>query len=312
MSEQKPEVASIEHDPWNMFAWRSSIPLCDDLWLGMQAQNIAVVDRIVRHFEREALDEFYRNDRFSMDSLFPLSAMSQVWVFALYEFLRTWLQRASKLIGYAERMAALRTDGDRAAYMTAIEEEAKEKAKHVRLAPVFYHEHVARVRDEKFIESIRDYRESIKGLFRDVEAIRMPLAKHEIAGTKGQKFMAEAPGYGRVDTATGSMYWQIVLTNGNVDIINRHSLAGRFFGTEEPEEKSALFEDEVDDPEVSEVEMASSEELLGAVQEEKRPEKRRGRRGRRGGRRTRKTSKAVSLPPSRKKRIQAKKRRRLV
>jgi hypothetical protein len=46
----------------------------------MQAQNIAVVDRIVRHFEHEALEDFYKHDRFSMDSLYPLSAMSQVWV----------------------------------------------------------------------------------------------------------------------------------------------------------------------------------------------------------------------------------------
>jgi len=71
----------------------------------------------------------------------------------------------------------------------------------------------------------------------------MPLAKHEIAGTKGAKLLAEAPGYGRVDTMTGSMYWQIVLTDGTVDVINRHSLADRFFGTEKPKGRSALLAD---------------------------------------------------------------------
>jgi len=167
-----------------MFTWRSGIPLCDDLWLGMQAQNIAIVDRIVRHFEHEALEGFYKNDSFSIDDLYSLSAMTQVWVFALYEFLRTWLQRTSKLIGYGERSAALKTDEERAAYLKTIEVEAQEKAKHVKLAPVFYYEHVAQVGDEKFIKSVRDYRESIKELLRDVEAIRMPLAKHELAGTK--------------------------------------------------------------------------------------------------------------------------------
>src|SRR6516162_4613433 len=129
-----------------MFTWRSGIPLCDDLWLGMQAQNIAIVDRIVRHFEHEALEGFYKNDSFSIDDLYSLSAMTQVWVFALYEFLRTWLQRASKLIGYGERSAALKTDEERAAYLKTIEVEAQEKAKHVKLAPVFYYEHVAQVR----------------------------------------------------------------------------------------------------------------------------------------------------------------------
>ena len=110
--------------------------------------------------------------------------LNEALITALYEFLRTWLQRASKLIGYGERSAALKTDEERAAYLKTIEVEAQEKAKHVKLAPVFYYEHVAQVGDEKFIKSVRDYRESIKELLRDVEAIRMPLAKHEIAGTK--------------------------------------------------------------------------------------------------------------------------------
>ena len=93
----------------------------------------------------------------------------------------------------------------------------------------------------------------------------MRLAKLEIAGTKGQKFIAEAPGYGRVDTLTGSIYWQIVLTDGTVDVINLHSLADRFFGTEEPKEKSALFEHEVEEPKPAEAEIR---DLDGAVQEQ--------------------------------------------
>ena len=41
--------------------------------------------------------------------------------------------------------------------------------------------------------------------------------------------MAEAPGYGRVDTMTGSMYWQINLAEeGYVDVINRYKLADAF------------------------------------------------------------------------------------
>jgi hypothetical protein len=38
-----------------------------------------------------------------------------------------------------------------------------------------------------------------------------------------------------------------VLTDGTVDVINRHSLADRFFGTGEPKEKSALFPDDSSD-----------------------------------------------------------------
>jgi co-chaperonin GroES (HSP10) len=205
----------------------------------LQAQNIVILDKIVRHFEEEALNEFYEHDKFSIETLSPLSAMSQVWVFALYEFLRTWRQRASRLIVYHERFIALKTDDERAAYTKKLEEEALEKAKHVKLAPVFYFDHTARVSEGGFVEAIREYRESIKGLFHDVEAIRIPLAKHEIAGNKN--LIAEAPGYGRVDLLTGSMYWQIALSNGTVDVINRHSLADRFFGTDAPKAESALF-----------------------------------------------------------------------
>jgi hypothetical protein len=308
--------APKEEVPWNMLEWRDSIPLCDDLWLGMQAQNIAIVDRIVRHFEQQALDGFYDTDRFSMDDLLPLSAMSQVWVFALYEFLRTWLQRASTLIGYAEKLAALRTAKERAEYVITVETMVREKARHVKAAPVFYYEHIAKIGDQKFIKSIRDYRQSIKELFRDVEAIRIPLAKHEIAGSKNHKLFAEAPGYGRVNQLSGSMYWHVVFADGALGIIDRHSLADRFFGTERPPERSALFDD-VKEPsftqsaqtqnvgttapmQSADIDAPSGEEqgyidwVLGKAVKGPQDKPRR-RRGRRGGRRNRKRAKPVSL-----------------
>jgi hypothetical protein len=45
---------------------------------------------------------------------------------------------------------------------------------------------------------------------------RMPLAKHEIAGT-GKGPFAEAPGYGGLSKLTGSVYRQIVLTDDAAD-----------------------------------------------------------------------------------------------
>jgi hypothetical protein len=228
MAKKRSTSMNDDEPPFNLFTWRSSIPLCDDLWLGMQAQNIAIVDHIIRQFEQQALQRYYAEDSFSIADLAPLSAVSQMWVFALYEFLRTWMQRASKLIGYFEKLAAQKTPEEREAYMQKITDEAKERAKHIRIAPQFYTVHVGRVGNSDFIKGIREYRDEIKHLFRSVEAIRLPLAKHEMAGSKSEKFMAEAPGYGRVDTQTGSMYWQINLPDGYVDVINRHNLADGF------------------------------------------------------------------------------------
>src|SRR5258707_15054651 len=32
-------------DEFNVFIWSMAIPLCDDLWLGMKARNIAIIDQ---------------------------------------------------------------------------------------------------------------------------------------------------------------------------------------------------------------------------------------------------------------------------
>jgi hypothetical protein len=73
MNEQNDASVHAETRPWRTFEWLSGIPLCDDLWLSMQAQNIVVVDLIVRQFEHEALEAFYENDRFSVDTFIGLS-----------------------------------------------------------------------------------------------------------------------------------------------------------------------------------------------------------------------------------------------
>jgi hypothetical protein len=41
---------------FNLFKWSDDIPLCDDVWLGMQARNIAIVDlEVVRIIEADML-----------------------------------------------------------------------------------------------------------------------------------------------------------------------------------------------------------------------------------------------------------------
>src|SRR4051794_38954146 len=89
------------------------------------------------------------------------------------------------------------------------------------------------------MKSIRDYRDATDELFRDVEAIRMPLAKHEIAGTNKVKLIAEAPGYGRVSYFTGSMYWQIVLADNTVTVIERRRLADKFLNLKDEDDIQA-------------------------------------------------------------------------
>jgi hypothetical protein len=213
---------------FTLYRWVGSIPMTDDVYLGMQAQNIAIIDMtMLRPLEEMALDEFFSDaDHVSGPTLSKLSALSQMWVFALYEFLRTWRQRARTLIRFEDELAKRTTDKERAACMKEITDGVTAKARLVKFAPVFYLDHVAKVGDKEFINAIRRYKENTEPLFREVEAIRMPLAKHEVAGK--EKLFAEAPGFGGVNKLTGSMYWQIVLSENEVTIIERRTLADRF------------------------------------------------------------------------------------
>jgi hypothetical protein len=52
-----------------------------------------------------------------------------MWIFALYEFLRTWRQRARTLIGFADKLASLKTNQDRDAYMTELIEGNRARGK---------------------------------------------------------------------------------------------------------------------------------------------------------------------------------------
>jgi hypothetical protein len=53
----------VRVDQFSMYPWVASIPLCDDLFLSMQAQNIALVDLMVlRDMETQLIQEYWKND----------------------------------------------------------------------------------------------------------------------------------------------------------------------------------------------------------------------------------------------------------
>jgi hypothetical protein len=214
---------------FNILTWSSEIPFCaDDVWLGMQARNIAMVDlAIIRGIEGQALAAYMERERTPSDILMPLSALSQMWVFSLYEFLRTWRQRARGIIrihqaGY--RLAEEMRDD----HFRKQVESAKVKEEHVKFAFALPSDFVAKASDEKFIRSVEDYQTKTEGLFHDAEALRVTLAKHEIPKTKG--FVAETPGYGRMEYLNGSIYWFIVLRDGSQLKVCRRELADMFLG----------------------------------------------------------------------------------
>jgi hypothetical protein len=219
----------VREKNFNLHTWFATIPMTDDVYLGLQAQNLARVEMsVVRRYESKALDEQHADPGSFQGPIYrELMALSQMWVFGVYEFLRTWRQRATELIGFEDTLNSLATQEERDAYLKKITDDAKRGARLAENAPVYYPNHVAKVGDAAFMKSVRDYRDKTKDLFRELSAVRMPAAKHEVPGKKG--VLAEAPGIGLVNPCTGSIRWQ-VLVGEEKSTIERRDLADKFLG----------------------------------------------------------------------------------
>lgn len=216
---------------FNIMRWSDSIPLTDDLWLGMQARNIAIVDlSVIREVEAKALAAYMEDEKTPIEILLTLSALSQMWIFSLFEFLRTWRQRAQELIEIADAYTVLPT-GDQAPFLAKAVSKAEEKERLIRVAVSFYAEHVAKISDPKFVKDLRGYLNVSEKLFRSAEAIRVTLAKHEVP--KGRGLVAEAPGYGRMSYRDGSIYWFVKLKDGSQIQVDRRELSSAFLGIDD-------------------------------------------------------------------------------
>jgi hypothetical protein len=218
----------VSREEFSMFSWSAEIPLCDDLWLGMQVRNIAIVDMmVVREIEKENLDGYVENDKPTMHVIMLLSAVSQMWLFSLYEFMRTWREKAKHIISTAEEYRSV-LPRKRAKFLETVLTNAEGKLKFVKVAPNFYGRQLAKITDDAFVASVQKYFDDTDGLFHQVEEVRMSLAKHEVARKRG--FAAEAPGYGRMSYYTGAIYWQYMTKYGSLEKADRREISNAFLG----------------------------------------------------------------------------------
>jgi hypothetical protein len=203
------------------------LPLFDDLYLQMQAQNLAVVDLHIENLEGELLTVFYRTDSTPLPEMMFVSALSQMWVFSTYELLRTWRQRVRELLQFSTDIARLR--GRAIVERLASEKAAIKSASHLPSMAV-----ELRRRAIDWASSSRNRRrlagalERVMPLFRRLEALRIALAKHEVAKTKGKKahaLVAFNPGYARIDPLDGSIKWMFDYADGTSDMLSRRQIA---------------------------------------------------------------------------------------
>lgn len=211
-----------------MYAWSGTIPFADDLWLGMQARNLAMVDMgLLREMERNSLSLYFEHMRTPAMELTFQSAVSQMWIFAVYEFLRTWRERAKHLIKLADEYETVQAR-KRAKFVADAVEIAKGKEKHVKIAMTFSAHYVAKLADATYMAPVRAYFARTEPLFAEIEALRVTLAKHQVPQTRG--FAAEAPGYARMNFENGALYWQIVDKEGSIGVVDRRELSNALFG----------------------------------------------------------------------------------
>jgi len=196
-------VAEREYISFDELIW--DLPLFDDLFLSMQGQNIMLIDFYLRDLERDLLREWVEIERTPFPATLVVSALSQMWIFAVYELLRTWRQRIKDLKRNAQKRPTPSTARSR-------------------LSGMYYDQQLDKLRTKpKYGTELDRALNRMDPLFRRIEALRMNLAKHEVPKMHG--IPAVAPGYGRIDGMNGSISWQIDLGNNSVDLVSRRSLA---------------------------------------------------------------------------------------
>jgi len=197
------------------------LPLLDEVFLGMQAMNVHVVDAYLEQLEAELLQEYIERERTPFESAVFVSALSQMWVFAIYELLRTWRQRLREVLRWAETLSEP-GDDEREAAVAAKREEIERRTSEARDVDVRW-QVFERAEDPHFVEALQSALNRTELAFRAVEAVRMTLAKHEVPRQDGVN--AGAAGYGRIDMEDGSICWQLDLGRDEVTVFSRRALA---------------------------------------------------------------------------------------
>ena len=195
-----------------MAALRSLELLGEDPYLSTQVTNVGIVDNFLNELEQAALVEEFE-DKPDRTRLFFLSAQTQMWIFALYELLRTWRQRALEAVklakngGFDLKIAHLKKDMG--------------FTHHARLARAASLERL-KASPERLAQLQLDLRATHLA-FRRLEAIRISIAKHEESGRPNAP--AYSPGYGRLDTFTGSLKYEISVGGAILDYVSRRDIA---------------------------------------------------------------------------------------
>jgi hypothetical protein len=145
--------------------------LADDLFLSMQATNLALVHQFIMGLEDEVRAKLFTEERTPPETFF-LSAQTQMWIFAAYELLRTWKERAAEVL--------------KLALNGGLELEIKALERNRGYRHFGHEEYAAQLKavlnDSTLLDKIREDQRLVYFLFSTLEHIRVALAKHQVVG----------------------------------------------------------------------------------------------------------------------------------
>lgn len=186
--------------------------LGDDMYLRSQAQNLNIVDNFITELEYKILLEFRETERMP-ELTFFLSAQSQMWIFAAYELLRTWQQRAKEIVKWSE-------NGGLEQKLKALVAKNDDYVHHGRENRIRQIESV--IKDADLVPQIQKQLLHLHIPFARLEYIRISIAKHEV---KGEKSAALMPGYARINSWCGSLDYELENGRNILGYISRRDVA---------------------------------------------------------------------------------------
>jgi len=184
----------------------------DDLYLGMQAMNIGISDSVITDFEYALLREYIEIEKTPVDTALAVSALSQMWVYGLYEVFRLWRDRKyqfNKLFINGGIDLKIRDMPDDDLINLTIETRKTQLTR--------YKE------DPKYRKEIDDAWDKIEPVYRMIELYRINLSKHSAPGK--DSVMPRAPGYGRINKCCGSMDCELIQKDNSYTVMNRRDIA---------------------------------------------------------------------------------------
>lgn len=182
------------------------LPLMDDMFLAMQARNVALVSDYIEDLEKDLLREYLETEKTPLETALFVSAITQMWIFALYELLRTWRQRARLVI----RAEGRSYSGSNSTLATIAK----------------------RSNDPEFVKRVVSSVEDLEDVFRELEGIRVTLAKHEVPKSN---LHADAAGYARIDSSSGTLLYTFDDKDGFMHMVSRETLVSMLVKAVAPE-----------------------------------------------------------------------------